>query len=302
MRREFAQVSLAIAAFVTLTGCVSTSAVDDFAKASTKAASLFPAVANIPFEACVAKSENRQLAAVTKFDRNFSFDQSKIDCKDAKLTSKRLEDTYAVLATYVSALDKLAGGNVPTFDKNISVVASNIPGLNSTQQDAVKGLAGLVADMIEKGYRQREASQVIEKAQGPVQTLSGMLKEQLPPFLKLYISNERDSIESLYRGMEIFKVSGCVEGTTCFQHMSPTLVTKSFLDARKQTESMEQAVAAFEKIFGTVGDAHTALYQSRNKLLDKGVVQELFQSALDMEKQISAVTSAFKPTSTTTND
>jgi hypothetical protein len=302
MKEKVPRFVLVLTAFMTLTGCVSTSAVDDFAKAAAQAAKLFPAVANIPFEACVANAENQQLAAVTKFDRNFSFDQSKIDCKDAKLTSKRLEDTYTVLATYISALDKLAGGHVPTFDKNLGVVASNIPGLNSKQQEAAKGLAGLVADMIEKGYRQKEASKVIEKAQGPVQTLSGMLKEQLPPFLKLYIANERDSIESLYRGMEIFKVSGCVEGTACFQHMSPTLVTKSFLDARKQTESMEKAVAAFEKIFGSIGDAHTALYQNRNKLLDKRVVQELFQSALDMEKQISAVTSAFKPAPTTTND
>jgi hypothetical protein len=299
MKEKATRFVLVLTGFMTLTGCLSTSAVDDFAKASARAAKLFPAVANIPFEACVANPENQQLAAVTKFDRNFSFDQSKIDCKDAKLTSKRLEDTYAVLATYISALDKLAGGHVPTFDKNIGVVASNITGLNSTQRDAVKGLAGLVADMVEKGYRQRQASQVIEKAEGPVQTLSGMLKEQLPPFLKLYISNEKDSIESLYRGMEIFKVSGCAEGATCIQHMNPALVTKNFLDARRQTESMEQAVGAFEKIFGTIGAAHTVLYQSRNKLWDKGVVQELFQSALDIEKQISAVTSAVKPTSTT---
>ncbi len=140
MKEQVTRFVLVLMGFVTLTGCVSTSAVDDFAKASAQAAKLFPAVANIPFEACIANAENRQLASVTKFDRNFSFDQSKINCKDAKLTSKRLEDTYAILATYISVLDKLAGGNVPTFDKNIGVVASNIPGAQCGAAGRCKGV------------------------------------------------------------------------------------------------------------------------------------------------------------------
>ena len=293
----YAQVALALAGCITLTGCISSSAVDDFAKASDKAASLFPVVANIPFNVCVATAENLQLAAVTKFDRNFAFDQSKIDCKDAQSTSKRLEDTYAVLATYISALDKLASGKAPAYDKSIGALAKSITGLTSPQKDAVSGLAAVIADLVDKGYRQRQAAKVIEKAQGPVLVLSSMLKEQLPAFLNQYVSNERDSLQSLYRGMEVFSVDGCVEasgGSTCIQHMSPALVTKSFVEARARTENMQHAIAAFEKIFATIGDAHTALYENRNKLWDKAVVQDLFQSALEIDKQTFAVTAAFK--------
>ena len=272
---------------LTLTGCVSPSAVDDFAKASAQAASLFPAVATIPYNACVAIAENLQLAAVTDFNGNFAFDQTKIDCKAADDTSQRLQKTYSVLATYISTLDKLAGGTVPTYDTNLKTLM--IPGLTSSQQTAVTGLISVIADLVDKGYRKKEAAKVIEKANPFVQELSGMLQTQLPPFLNLYLSNEKDSFGSMYRGIFIFNLQGTTE------HTSPTLVAKNFIEDTLQIQNTQNAVAAFEKIFASIGKTHQALYDSRNKLWDKSVIQTTFQSVSDIEKQVSAVESAFTP-------
>ena len=76
-----------------LNGCASSSAVDDFGKSSTQAASLFPAVAAIPYHVCVADQQNQQSVAVSAFDAKFEFDQSKTDsnCKAAGETSQRLQ-------------------------------------------------------------------------------------------------------------------------------------------------------------------------------------------------------------------
>ena len=268
-----------------LSGCVGSSAVDDFAMASTQAASLFPAVAAIPYDVCVADQQNQQLAAVTDFDVKFEFDQSKIDsnCKAAEATSQRLQKTYTVLATYISALGKLAGGNVPTYDTNITTLVATTPGLTLSQQTAVSGLASLVADMIDKGYRQKEAAKAIEKAQPWVQQLTGMLKDQLPALLNQYLSNEIDSRGSLYRGIYVFRFKGTE------LHTSAVLVTKDFMEDRTQIENARNAVAAFEKIFVSIGEGHTILYNNRNKLWDKNVLQQVFQSASSIEKQVTAV-------------
>ena len=293
MKRR-ALLALPIGCCLILTGCISPSAVDDFAKASAQAASLFPAVATIPYRVCVANGQNLQLAAVTEFNPNFTFDQTKIDCKMADATSQRLQKTYTVLATYISTLDKLAGGTAPTYDANIKALAGNIPDLTSSQQTAVSGLASLIADLVDKGYRQNQAAKAIEKAQPWVQELSGMLKDQLPPFLNDYISNDADSLKSMYRGVAVFSLQGST------QHTSPTLVTKQFLEDKVQIQNMQNAVAAFEKIFASIAEGHTTLYTNRNKLWDKGVIQQLFQTAISIKKQVSAVETAFKPAAATT--
>ena len=275
-----------------LTGCITPSAVDDFAKASAQAASLFPAVATIPYNACVAIAENQQLAAVTDFNGNFAFDQTKIDCKAADDTSQRLQKTYSVLATYISTLDKLAGGNVPTYDTNIKATVATIPGLTTPQQTAVTGLASVIADLVDKGYRQKEAAKAIERANPFVKELSGMLQTQLPPFLDQYLSNEKDSLRSMYRGIFIFRV----QGSASTENTSPTLVSKNFIEDMSRIQNMQNAVAAFEKIFDGIGKTHQTLYDNRNKLWDKSVIQTIFQSVSNIEKQVSAVESAFTPT------
>jgi hypothetical protein len=285
----------ALSCCLILAGCITPSAVDDFAKASTQAATLFPAVAAIPLDACVTNEQNLQLASVKGFDGNFDFDQKKIDsaCKSAEDTSERLRKTYSVLSAYISALDKLAGGNVPTYDTNIKSIASTVPDLTSKQQTAVTGLADLVADLVTKGYRQKEAAKAIEKAQPWVHDLSGMLKEQLPPFLNQYIANETDSLGSLYRDILTFHIDDGIA------HSSPALVTKDFIEGKVRIQNAQNAVTAFEKIFASIDEGHTALYNNRNKLWDKGVIQQIFQTASSIEQQVSAVETAFKKTAAT---
>ncbi len=290
----------AASCFLILTGCVSPSAVDDFAKASAQAASLFPAVAMIPYNACVAIGENQQLAAVTDFDGKFaSFDQTTIDCKAADDTSQRLQKTYSVLATYISTLDKLAGGNVPTYDTNLKKLT--IPGLNTAQQTAVTGLIGVIADLVDKGYRQKEAAKVIERANKWVQDLSGMLKTQLPPFLSQYVSNDKEQLRTVYNVIFIFRVPGSAplppgDPLPPPTYTSPALVSKLFIEDTTQIQNMQNAIGAFEKIFDGIGKTHQTLYDNRNKLWDKAVIQATFQSVSDIEKQVSAVEAAFAPT------
>ena len=147
--------------------------------------------------------------------------------------------------------------------------------------------------MIDKGYRQKEAAKAIEKAQPWVQELTNMLKDQLPALLNLYLSNEIDSRGSLYRGISVFRL----EGTEL--HSSPVLVTKDFMEDKAQIQNAQNVVSAFEKIFVSIGEGHTTLYSNRNKLWDKDVLQKAFQSASSIEKQVTAVDEAFRPTAGT---
>ena len=285
----------AITSCLLYTGCITPSAVDDLAKASTKAAGMFPSVASIPYDTCVMNEKNRQLGSVTTFDGTFAFNQTAIDaaCKGASDTMQRLEKTYAVLTAYITALDKLAGGNVPTYDTNIKGLVATIPGLNSTQQTAVTSLSSLIADLVDKGYRKRQASKAIEQAQPWVHELCGMLADQLTPYIALYISNQRDSLRGLYRDISAFRVEGSV------QHTSPVLVAKDYIQDRTQIDNVQAAAEAFQKIIGSIGEGHTSLYNNRNKLWDKKTIQALFQPVANIEQQSAAVEKAFTTTSGT---
>jgi hypothetical protein len=281
--------SIAISAVLclTLAGCVSSTAVDDLAKASAQSATLFPAVAAIPYDECVMDHKNQQMKKVKTFLKEFAFDQAQIDsaCKDADATSKRLSDGYAVLTAYITSLDKLAGGNVPTYDKNIGSIST--PGLNANQNKAVTGLAGVVVDMLDKSYRQREAAKAIHDAEPFVQDLSKMLSTDLTEGLKIHLTNERISLGSLY-------------GDDALQHVGPILLTTLYAQDKARIDNLQTAVDSFQKVFASLAAGHTILFNNRNKLRDKAVLKQLFQTASDIEKQISAVQSAFKPSTSAT--
>jgi hypothetical protein len=207
---------------------------------------------------------------------------------------ERLTKTYAVLTAYVTALDKLAGGNTPTYDTNIKGAVATIPGLSSTQQTAVASLTSLIANLVDKHYRRTEAAKVIHQAQPWVHELSVMLKDQLPLLVEQRLNNELDSLGSLYRDAAKFRVKNDPNKPP-IEVTNPILVTASFADKEVTVQREKDAISAFEAIFAKVDQGHTALDKSRDKLFDKSTIQELFQTASGMKKDVDAVESAFKP-------
>jgi len=300
MNKQRLLLAAILAACTTLTACLDSSAVDDFAKVSAQAATLFPAVAAIPYNSCVAIEKNTQLANVTEFNPNFSFDQTAIAsaCKAPQETTERLTKTYAVLTAYVTALDKLAGGKPPTYDTNIKGAVAAIPGLSSTQQTAATNLTSLIADLVDKHYRQREAAKAIHQAQPWVHELSVMLKDQLPLLVNQRLNNELDSLGSLYRDAARFRVKNDPNKPP-IEVTDPILVTAAFADKKVTVQQEKDAIAAFEAIFVKIDQGHTALDNSREKLFDKSTIQQLFQTASDIKNDVDAVESAFKPSAGT---
>jgi hypothetical protein len=296
MNKQRVLLAALVAVSTALTGCVTSSAVDDFAKVSAQAAALFPAVASIPYNSCVAREKNTQLANVTEFKGSFSFDETQIAtaCKAAQDTSERLTKTYAVLTAYITALAKLAGGTPPTYDTSMKAAAAHIPGLNGKQQTAVGGLTSLLADMVDKRYRQKEAAKAIHEAQPFVHELAVMLEEQLPPFAKLHLDNELASLGSLYRDAAMFRVKNGPDNPR-IEVTDPILITASFTDKQVAIQQERDAITAFEAIFVKIDEGHTALDKSRNKLFEKSTMQDMFQTASAIKTQVEAADTAFKP-------
>lgn len=276
--------ALGLISSLMLFGCIQSSAVDDFAKVAQQADSLFPAVAMIPYQDCVTMQKDTQLQNVTSFNGTFEFDDARInaECRSAKATSDRLLKSYRVLTTYVTTLAKLAGGYTPTYDKTLKEDIDQIPGVTSAQKTALSGLAGVIADIVEKGYRQKEAAKAIHNAQPAVHALSEMLKNDLPAFLNQYNQNTFDATGSKYRLLAA-------------RHTDATLVAQLYDLEIQPIRNQQTAVAAFERIFAKIDEGHTALDNSRNHLFDKKTISDLFQTASDIKEQIGAVVAAFTP-------
>jgi hypothetical protein len=299
MNKQRLLITTIMGACTALTACLTPSAVDDFAKVSAQAATLFPAVAAIPYNSCVATAKNTQLANVTGFDGPFSFEQAAIAkaCKGAQDTTERLTKTYAVLNAYVTALDKLAGGSAPTYDTNIKAAVANVPGLSSAQQTAATNLASLIADFVDKHYRQAEAAKAIHQAQPWVQELSVMLEKELPADTDELLKNELGSLVSLYRDAARSRIKNDPNKPPMdpLEVTNPILVTASFADKAAVIQQERDAVSSFTDIFDKLQKGHTALDEKRDKLFDKSTIQEFFQTVSGMKKDVDAVESAFKP-------
>ena len=283
------KVAAAIGFLLFLAGCVKPSAIADFAKVSAEAAALFPSIAAIPYEGCVAEAENDQIQQATSFNGDFSFDRPKLEqsCKQQKATEERMERTYAVLSAYVETLAKLAGGSAPTYDTQLTNLAGSIPGLSASQQTAVSGLASVISDAFVKHWRERQAAKAIERAQPHVEVITSLFEEEIPKYIIESLNIQRASLVSVYRDAYQRREGGQIRTT------NPVLITKEFAEADRVIEKKRAAVVAFEQIVTKIKDGHTALYKNRNKLAARDTIQELFQTTSSMATQVAAVRGAF---------
>jgi hypothetical protein len=113
------------------------------------------------------------------------------------------------------------------------------------------------------------------------------------------LNNELDSLGSLYRDAARFRVKNDPNKPP-IEVTDPILVTAAFADKKVTVQREKDAIAAFEAIFVKIDQGHTALDNSRDKLFDKSTIQQLFQTASDIKKDVDAVESAFKPSAGTT--
>ena len=278
-------VKLCVLTCLLFTGCVKPTAVDDLAKMATQASQLAPGVMSIGYDSCVAEATDAQLAAVRQFDEHFHIDQTAIDntCKERKQTVDRLTKTFQLIVSYIQTLDKLASGGATTYDKSLTTLVGEIPGLDSKQQPAVTGLAKLVVDAFEKHWRERQAAKAIEQAQPHMLVLTKMFEDQIPPFLQAMLDNETASVGSLYRQI----VARTPE-------TSPILLTGLYSGHTVLIDRSRAGIEAFRKVVADIQTGHTALFNNRNKLDALDAMQELFQTASDVQKQVAAMQKAFK--------
>jgi hypothetical protein len=273
-----------------LGGCVQPSAVDDFAKVSAQAAQLFPAVAAIPYDGCVAREENAQIQQATSFNGDISFNHERFaaSCAEEAKTKVRLVGTYAVLSEYIQTLAKLAGGSDPTYDKQVTGFAGAIPGLKKNEQAAASGLASVIVNAFAKHWRERQAAKAIEMAQPDVLVITALFEDEIPKFLNENLNSQRDSLISLYLDAYQRKEKGGIILT------NPVLITRDFAEAEHAIEDKRAAVQAFEKIAAKIREGHTALYNDRNKLFARDSLEELLQVSSAMKTQVAAAQKALK--------
>lgn len=269
--------------------CVRPSAVEEFAEVATEAAALFPSIAAIPYEACIAEAENDRIQQSETFNGEFALNRSQLEqsCAKQKATEERLERTYEILSAYIRTLAKLAGGSPPTYDTQLTTLAGTIPGLSASQQTAVSGLASVISDAFVKHWRERQAAKAIAQAQPHVEAIAALFAEQIPLYVNASLDNQRASLVSVYRDAYQRREGGQVRTT------NPVLITKEFAEAERAIEKKRAAVRAFQGIIAKIKDAHTALYKDRNKLSARDTIQEVFQVTSSMKAQVAEVRSAF---------
>lgn len=265
--------------------CAQPSAVGDFAKAGAQAAQAFPAIASMEYDACVSVQHYNQFdnamhpGAIAQLGPAFEFDQSAIDraCSPELAVQKRLQVVYNVLWSYMSTLGKLAGNDTPSYDKTLTT----LPGLSGTEQTSAASLVSVMTDAFEKGWRQRQMAKAIERAQTPVVALTNAMTSDLSNVISLSLDNESQALSSLYGDIQ--------------RSQPPTnaVVLGKVLSADKDAIAKDRAtLEAFITLIDKIREAHTQLYNNRDKLFDKKTIEQLFQTVSGIPKAATAVQAA----------
>jgi hypothetical protein len=187
----------AIVSFVCLlgmSGCVSLDDVTQMSKLADSAQQTLPAVVSDIPASCARRNVLLADIPLSSAERPASLTAQ--DCKPYRDVADHLTKDQGALIAYFDALGKLASNAPRPYDQTIDTNVATIGKLPSLSNETVAAstaaqtLMKFLADTTTAGYRNREITSLVEKANPPVQELTTDLKKAIVADYAGILSNE----------------------------------------------------------------------------------------------------------------
>jgi hypothetical protein len=245
-----------------LGGCANLGAVKDFASLSADGA------------AYTALSDDY----IGSPERTMRHTLRKDEAQRAKLTAQgktreaqrvQLQLYHQTLADYMDALGALAADEVTSYDGQIGPLADAAARngvIASDKAGLVKSLGNLLADAATNAYRQRELNQLIARGNTPLQGVIADMVRLMASFDSA-IADEAEMYEAYYEDlMHLAARNEPVAAELLWSQRGATLAG---------FEQRRQAIPPYIETLKTIGAAHQALYDHRDKIAEKEVLVQL---------------------------
>jgi hypothetical protein len=271
---------LALAALLTLTGCVDLDDAAGLSKLSHDARISLPRVSNDVATTCTR--QNTLLDNTPPSERPPNAQPQ--DCTAYQGVATHLAKDENVLADYFDALGKLASNKPLTYDAaidaNIAATSRNtaLSANTITAGNDAQSIMKSLADAATRGYREKQLAQLITANDPAIQSLTQSLKKVITVDYALLLSNEEFSLDTFYKGP--------MASAQPNERLALILVQRQYAHDKTALQSRKDAIADYDKIMDEIAALHTKLKQEADKKA----------SMIEIGKQVAPIVESLKTT------
>ena len=253
-------------------GCVDLKAIQDFAHISAESAEYTALVDNY------VDFPNRQKRYQPE-DRHPQLDAM----AQERLTRKtELLLRHEVIEEYMEVLGRLAADEIVDQSEELSQLTTKLQsqaGTSPAETEAFGKIAGVLTNAIGDKWRKRQIQELIERSNGPLQTILKSLKKIVVEGFGGDDQNEQFAIQSYYQ-------------TKIAQSNDPAGIAalKEWQERReKNLVAHTQVIQAYAALLEKISEGHQKLYDGRNELAKAQLIQQIKQSVKELKNILDTI-------------
>ena len=189
---------------------------------------------------------------------------------------------HDVIEEYMEALGGLAADEIVDQSEELSQLTTklqNQAGTSPAETEAFGKIAGVLTNAIGDKWRKRQIQELIERSNGPLQTILNSLKQIVVEGFGGDDQNEQFAIQSYYR-------------TKITQSNDPAGIAALMEWQERREENLAahtQAIQAYAAILEKISEGHQKLYDERNDLAKAQLIQQIKKSAKELKDILDTI-------------
>ncbi|MDH3505180.1 MAG: hypothetical protein OEZ41_04825 [Nitrospirota bacterium] len=188
----------------------------------------------------------------------------------------------SILETYMESLGRLAADEVVDNTEELGKLSSALEAqaaTNPKEAEAYKKIAGMVTTVAVKRWRQRQLQDLIEQSNAPIQLILGSLQRIVSDGFGGDHQTEEAAIQNYY--MTLTMESQDPAGKAALAEW------KEF--RMSQVHERSEAVQTYVKVLANISDGHQRLFDQRQNLSKKEVLQQVGDSVKDLRTLLETI-------------
>jgi CRISPR/Cas system-associated exonuclease Cas4 (RecB family) len=189
---------------------------------------------------------------------------------------------HEVIEEYMEVLGRLAADEIVDQSEELSQLTTKLQsqaGTSPEETEAFGKIAGVLTNAIGDKWRKRQIQELIERSNGPLQTILKSLKKIVVEGFGGDDQNEQFAIQSYYQ-------------TKIAQSNDPAGIAalKEWQERReKNLVAHTQAIQAYAALLEKISEGHQKLYDGRNELAKAQLIQQIKQSVKELKNILDTI-------------
>jgi hypothetical protein len=188
----------------------------------------------------------------------------------------------SIVETYMNSLGRLAADEIVDNTEelgNLSAALQNHADSNPQETEAYKKMAGILTKATTDRWRQRQLRDLIEQSNPPIQGILGALQQIVSNGFGGDLPTEQAAVQNYYS--TLIMESNDPAGKAALAEWKELRIS--------QVQERAQAVQTYRTILDKISDGHQQLFDRRQDLDSKQVLQQVAQSVKDLRTLLETI-------------